>query len=77
MITATAMAAAAMLTLSGCGSGAESKADADEATFTAAGLFSLTGSMAYLGPANIATMKLAQNDINAAGGVLGKDIDIV
>ena len=48
MITATAMAAAAMLTLSGCGSGAESKADADEATFTAAGLFPLTGSMAYL-----------------------------
>ena len=77
MITAAAMAAAAMLTLSGCGSGAESKADADEATFTAAGLFPLTGSMAYLGPANIATMKLAQNDINAAGGVLGKDIDIV
>lgn len=77
MVTATAMAAAAMLTLSGCGSGAESKADADEATFTAAGLFPLTGSMAYLGPANIATMKLAQNDINAAGGVLGKDIDIV
>lgn len=77
MVTATAMAAAAMLTLSGCGSGAESKADADEATFTAAGLLPLTGSMAYLGPANIATMKLAQNDINAAGGVLGKDIDIV
>ena len=48
MVTATAMAAAAMLTLSGCGSGAESKADADEATFTAAGLFPLTGSMAYL-----------------------------
>ena len=49
----------------------------DEATFTAAGLLPLTGFMAYLGPANIATMKLAQNDINAAGGVLGKDIDIV
>lgn len=32
--------------------------------------------MAYLGPANIATMKLAQKDINAAGGVLGKDIEI-
>lgn len=61
MITVTAMAAAAMLTLSGCGSGAESKADADEATFTAAGLFPLTGSMAYLGPANIATMKLAKD----------------
>lgn len=61
MVTATAMAAAAMLTLSGCGSGAESKADADEATFTAAGLFPLTGSMAYLGPANIATMKLAKD----------------
>ena len=42
----------------------------------AAGLFPLTGSMAYLGPANIATMKLAQKDINAAGGVLGKDIEI-
>lgn len=46
------------------------------AAVMAAGLFPLTGSMAYLGPANIATMKLAQKDINAAGGVLGKDIEI-
>ena len=55
-------------------SGSSGSAKSD--TFMAAGLFPLTGSMAYLGPANIATMKLAQKDINAAGGVLGKDIEI-
>lgn len=71
-ITATAMVAAAVMALAGCGSSGSAKSD----TFMAAGLFPLTGSMAYLGPANIATMKLAQKDINAAGGVLGKDIEI-
>lgn len=82
-ITATAMVAAAVMALAGCGSSgtADSAASgspgsAKSDTFMAAGLFPLTGSMAYLGPANIATMKLAQKDINAAGGVLGKDIEI-
>lgn len=82
-ITATAMVAAAVMALAGCGSSGTadsaasgSSGSAKSDTFMAAGLFPLTGSMAYLGPANIATMKLAQKDINAAGGVLGKDIEI-
>ena len=82
-ITATAMVAAAVMALAGCGSSGTadsaasgSSGSAKSDTFMAAGLFPLTGSMAYLGPVNIATMKLAQKDINAAGGVLGKDIEI-
>ena len=79
LITITAAAAALTMMLSGCGSSSSSSSDSsasstsDSGTFMAAGLFPLTGSMAYLGPANIATMKLAQKDINDAGGVLGKD----
>ena len=82
LITITAAAAALTMMLSGCGSSSSSSSDSsasstsDSGTFMAAGLFPLTGSMAYLGPANIATMKLAQKDINDAGGVLGKDIEI-
>ena len=82
LITITAAAAALTMMLSGCGSSASgssastASSKSDSGTFIAAGLFPLTGSMAYLGPANIATMKLAQKDINDAGGVLGKDIEI-
>lgn len=83
-ITATAMVAAAVMALAGCGSSGTadsaasgSSGSAKSDTFMAAGLFPLTGSMAYLGPANIATMKLAQKDINAAGGVLGNKITTV
>ena len=82
-IAITAAAAAMTMLLAGCGSSGTtdsaasgSSGSAKSDTFMAAGLFPLTGSMAYLGPANIATMKLAQKDINAAGGVLGKDIEI-
>lgn len=83
-ITATAMVAAAVMALAGCGSSGTadsaasgSSGSAKSDTFMAAGLFPLTGSMAYLGPANIATMKLAQKDINDAGGVLGNKITTV
>ena len=86
IITITAAAAALTMLLAGCGSSSTATGSSSDSasggsskssgTFMAAGLFPLTGSMAYLGPANIATMKLAQKDINAAGGVLGKDIEI-
>ena len=86
IITITAAVAALTMMMAGCGSSgtatgsssdsASSGSSKSSGTFMAAGLFPLTGSMAYLGPANIATMKLAQKDINAAGGVLGKDIEI-
>ena len=86
IITIAAAAAALTMLLAGCGSSSTATGSSSDSasggsskssgTFMAAGLFPLTGSMAYLGPANIATMKLAQKDINAAGGVLGKDIEI-
>ncbi|MCQ1947765.1 ABC transporter substrate-binding protein [Arthrobacter sp. zg-Y1116] len=40
-------------------------------------LLPTTGSLAYLGPPEIAGTNLAVEEINAAGGVLGKDIEIV
>lgn len=76
--TATAMAATAVLTLSGCGTGtADSSANAAEDTFVAGGLFPLTGTAAYLGPSNVSTMKLAEQDIDEAGGVLGNKISTI
>ncbi|MCH9276514.1 ABC transporter substrate-binding protein [Bifidobacterium amazonense] len=90
--TATVVAAAiaaGVLALSGCGSSNATASDSgtsgststgtssSSGTFTAAGLFPQTGSMAYIGPSNVASLKLAAKDINAAGGVLGKDIETV
>ncbi|MCI1831981.1 MAG: ABC transporter substrate-binding protein [Bifidobacterium sp.] len=77
-VTITAGAAALLLALSGCGasssgSGASSKSGA----FVLGGLFPETGSLAYLGPAEVAAWKLAAKDINAAGGVLGSKITTV
>ncbi|MFD1212352.1 ABC transporter substrate-binding protein [Arthrobacter sp. GCM10027362] len=40
-------------------------------------LLPTTGTLAYLGPPEIAAVNLAVKDINAAGGVLGKDISVV
>ena len=78
----TAMIAAAVMALAGCGSsstGADSgttstkKSDA----FVLGGLWPETGSLAYLAPPELAAEKLAVSDINAAGGVLGKDVTTV
>ena len=47
---------------------------ADETTQLKLGAFiPLTGGLAFLGPAAVGGVDLALNDINAAGGVLGKD----
>ncbi|WP_146363694.1 ABC transporter substrate-binding protein [Arthrobacter yangruifuii] len=40
-------------------------------------LLPTTGSLAYLGPPEIAGVNLAVNEINAAGGVLGKPMEVV
>lgn len=76
----TALVAAASMALAGCGSTGSTGASGDSnsgsggsGAFLAAGLFPSTGSMAYIGPSNVASLKLAVDDINAAGGVLGKD----
>lgn len=73
----TAFVAAATLALSGCGgsSGAtDSSAAADEDGMVVGALLPLTGTLAYLAPPEVAAIKLAVSDINAAGGVLGKDV---
>ncbi|MGY1814127.1 ABC transporter substrate-binding protein [Blastococcus sp. SYSU D00820] len=45
--------------------------------FVVGTLLPLTGSLAYLGPPEVAGVQLAVNDINAAGGVLGQPIPAV
>lgn len=65
--TATTAAAAAYKSLD-CAAGATS---AD--TLKVGGLLPVTGSLAFLGPPEIAGVGLAIADINAAGGVGGKD----
>ncbi|MFC6285654.1 ABC transporter substrate-binding protein [Nocardioides sp. GCM10027113] len=51
-----------------CAGGATSKD-----TFKVGGILPLTGNLAFLGPPEIAGVGLAVSDINAAGGVDGKD----
>ena len=81
-VTFAAIVAAAAMSLAGCGSSSAASSDSGGASsgggtaFKAAGLFPMTGSMAYLGPAEDAALKLVQKDINDAGGVLGKDIEV-
>lgn len=40
-------------------------------------LLPTTGTLSYLGPPEIAAANLAVKEINAAGGVLGKDVDVI
>ena len=55
-------------------SGSTAKGDG---TFTVGELLPQTGSLAFLGPPEFAGVDLAIKDINAAGGVLGKDAKVV
>ena len=84
MVTITAAAAAAVMALAGCGSGssgsssASGSASASKTTnFVLGGLWPQTGSLAYLAPPEVAAEKLAVQDINDAGGVLGNPITTV
>ncbi|MCL8250290.1 MULTISPECIES: ABC transporter substrate-binding protein [Aeromicrobium] len=79
------MAAASALVLAACGGGSDSDGGSDDSsaaapaakgdgTLTIGSLLPQTGSLAFLGPPEFAGVDLAINDINAAGGVLGKDV---
>ena len=82
----SALALVGALALSACGSDSESTPDAgkdDKDTPTAVAgdgqlvvgtLLPQTGDLAFLGPPEFAGVKAAVADINAAGGVLGKDV---
>ena len=85
-IRLAAVAAASALVLAACGgSSSDSEGGSDDAsaaapaakgdgTLTIGSLLPQTGSLAFLGPPEFAGVDLAIKDINAAGGVLGKDV---
>ncbi len=52
----------------------ESAAPTGDGTLTIGSLLPQTGDLAFLGPPEFAGVDLAIKDINAAGGVLGKDV---
>ncbi|WP_296648489.1 ABC transporter substrate-binding protein [Rhodoluna sp.] len=72
-VAAVAVVAAAALALSGCASKGDSYAKGD-GTLKFGGVLPLTGALSFLSPPEIAGVELAIQDINAAGGVLGKDV---
>jgi branched-chain amino acid transport system substrate-binding protein len=81
-VRAAALAGATALVLTACGGSGDSGDDATDGG-TAAGssdaliigtLLPQTGSLAYLGPPEIAGVGLAIKEINEAGGVLGNDV---
>ncbi|MDT0164416.1 ABC transporter substrate-binding protein [Actinotalea sp. AC32] len=85
---AAALAGAVALVLAACGGG-EDGGDDDEADggsssgggdatpLVVGSLLPQTGSLAFLGPPEIAGVDLAIEEINAAGGVLGSEVEIV
>lgn len=75
---ALAIAASAALVLSSCaGGGEEAPADGEYTTLKIATLLPQTGSLSFLMPPVQAGIAAAIEDIDAAGGVLGKPVEIV
>ena len=74
-----AVACAGALVLAACGSGEKDDKKADDVAkgdgeFVVGSLLPQTGSLAFLGPPEIAGVNLAVKEINDAGGVLGKPV---
>ncbi|GAA2727352.1 ABC transporter substrate-binding protein [Cellulomonas aerilata] len=84
-VRAAALAGTVALVLTACSSGGTDDAGSTETEDAAAGsaplkvgsLLPQTGSLAFLGPPEIAGVDLAKEEINAAGGVLGQDVEVV
>ncbi len=81
---AAALAGAVALVLTACASsddsassGESTTASADTGPLIIGTLLPQTGTLAYLGPPEIAGVQLAINEINDAGGVLGNDVEVV
>ena len=82
---AAAVLGVAALVLAGCGSSDEPAGDDTSSSDGGSGsealvlgtLLPQTGSLAYLGPPEIAGVAAAVADINAAGGVNGQDVTVV
>ncbi len=91
VVRLAAAAAAASLVLAACGSDDSSEDTSDDASSDSSGdsgasaegdgvlrigsLLPATGDLAFLGPPEFAGVDLAVQDINEAGGVLGKDVE--
>ena len=71
---AVAVVAAVAIALSGC-SAAKKDYGTDDGILKLGGVLPLTGALAFLSPPEIAGAELAIQDINAAGGVLGKPVE--
>ena len=69
-LTLPAAALAAALTLTSC---ADATGD-DDGAFTYGLLYPQTGSLAFLGPSQIAAVEYAISEINDAGGILGTEV---
>ncbi len=73
LLGALAVVAATSLALSGCS--ASSPYAAGDGVLKLGGILPLTGALAFLSPPEIAGAELAVQDINDAGGVLGKPVE--
>lgn len=82
-VQAAALAGAVALVLTACSSGDDGGSGGDETASGDAGpliigtLLPQTGTLAYLGPPEIAGVDLAVQEINDAGGVLGSDVEVI
>ncbi|NTV39874.1 MAG: ABC transporter substrate-binding protein, partial [Demequinaceae bacterium] len=82
-----ALGAVASLALAACSSGGESAGTSDspaassapsvEGALKVGTLLPLTGSLAFLGPPEVAGVHLAVNEINDAGGLFGADVEVI
>ena len=72
-LTTQAIIAALTLTLTSCGSNGEI-ADGNSEAFTFGLLYPQTGTLAFLGPPQLASAEYAIADINEAGGILGTEV---
>ena len=83
-VRAAALAGAVALALAACSGGGDAEPDDEGAgggesdtPLVIGSLLPQTGSLAFLGPPEIAGVDLAIAEINEAGGVLGQDVEIV
>lgn len=85
-VRAAALAGTVALVLTACSSGdaggeageaASDEGAASSAPLKVGSLLPQTGSLAFLGPPEIAGVDLAIEEINAAGGVLGQEVEVV
>ncbi len=74
-VAAVAVVAAAALALSGCAASPTSSFAKGDGILKIGGVIPLTGALSFLSPPEIAGAELAIQDINDAGGVLGKPVE--